>query len=304
MMLSNTVRVRVPGTTANCGPGFDSIGIACNIYNELELTLCTEETLMIEVIGEGAQSIPCDARNIVWTSIQLLLRKENRQAYKGAQIKMINHIPLARGLGSSAAAIVAGLMAANAAIGSVFTKQEIFQMATELEGHPDNVAPAVFGGVTLSIMDVNKAQCLSFVPEVKLKLVVAVPNFNLSTKAARKVLPETVTMQDAVFNISRTALLVGALCKGDLGHLKNALEDKLHQPYRSGLIPGMQAVLTAANAHGALGSALSGAGPCLIAFATDHMHEIGKAMVEAFKQHEVVAKYLVLDIDTAGVQII
>lgn len=303
-MLSNTVKVRVPGTTANCGPGFDSIGIACKIYNELELTLCTEEKITIEVIGEGVQSIPCDERNIVWKSIQFLLNRGNRQEYKGAQIKMVNHIPLARGLGSSAAAIVAGLTAANAAIGSVFAKQAIFQMATEIEGHPDNVAPAVFGGVTLSIMNANRAQCLSFIPEVEIKLVVAVPSFNLSTKAARKVLPDTVTMQDAVFNISRTALLVGALCKGDLGHLKNALEDKLHQPYRSELIPGMQAVLMAANAHGALGAALSGAGPCLIAFTTDHMHEIGKAMVDAFKQYEVVAKYLVLEVDTAGVQII
>lgn len=303
-MLSKAVKVRVPGTTANCGPGFDSIGIACNIYNELELTLCVEETITIEVIGEGAHSIPCDARNIVWKSIQFLLKKANRQEYKGARIKMVNHIPLARGLGSSAAAIVAGLTAANAAIGSVFAKQAIFQMATELEGHPDNVAPAVFGGVTLSIMNANRAQCLSFIPEVKLKLVVAVPSFNLSTKAARKVLPETVTMQDAIFNISRTALLVGALCKGDLGHLKNALEDKLHQPYRSELIPGMQAVLMAANEHGALGAALSGAGPCMIAFTTNHMQEIGKAMVAAFKQHEVDARYLVLDIDTVGVQII
>lgn len=297
----NTVRVRVPGTTANCGPGFDSIGMACNIYNELEVSLLKEDKIIIEITGEGKNSIPCDKRNIVWKSMQMVLQKAGEQ-YQGAHIKMLNNIPLSRGLGSSAAAIVSGLMAANLAIGNVFDKKEIFQMATEIEGHPDNVAPAIFGGITLSLMKDQQAKTLSFIPEVDLKLVVAIPNFNLSTKAARKVLPDTVSIKDAVFNISHTALLVGALCKGELEYLRSALDDRIHQPYREKLIPGMQNVLKAAIEQGALGAVLSGAGPCLIAFATNRVEEIGEAMVGAFKEHNIAAKYLELKIDHQGVR--
>ncbi|WP_110953120.1 homoserine kinase [Anaerosinus massiliensis] len=297
----NTVRVRVPGTTANCGPGFDSIGMACNIYNELEVSLLRENKIIVEITGEGKNSIPCDKRNIVWKSMQMLLQKAGEQ-YQGAHIRMLNNIPLSRGLGSSAAAIVSGLMAANLAIGNVFDKQEIFQMATEIEGHPDNVAPAIFGGITLSLMKDQQAKTLSFIPEVDLKLVVAIPNFNLSTKAARKVLPDTISIKDAVFNISHTALLVGALCKGELEHLRSALDDRIHQPYREKLIPGMQNVLKAAIEQGALGAVLSGAGPCLIAFATNRVEEIGEAMVAAFKEHNIAAKYLELKIDHQGVR--
>ncbi|MBP2633906.1 MAG: Homoserine kinase [Firmicutes bacterium] len=303
MLGVNTVRVRVPGTTANCGPGFDSIGIACDIYNELEVTLLKKDTITIEIVGEGKNSIPCDKRNVVWKSMQLLLKKAG-QDYQGAHIKMLNNIPLARGLGSSAAAIVSGLMAANIAIGNVFDKQAILQMATEIEGHPDNVAPAIFGGITLSIMKEKQAETLSFMPGADLKLVVAIPSFNLSTKAARKVLPVNIPMKDAVFNISRTALLVGALCKGDLSHLQSALDDKIHQPYREQLIPGMQDVFQGAIKNGALGAVLSGAGPCLIAFTTDHVSEIGEAMVAAFKKHNISSKYLELKIDQQGVKTI
>lgn len=302
-MLGNVVKVRVPGTTANCGPGFDSVGIACTIYNELELELRDDHQLIIEVHGEGCKNIPCDDRNVIWKSMQTVFKKAGFDC-QGARLKMVNNVPLSRGLGSSAAAIVAGLAAANAALGSKFSKQDIFQMATEIEGHPDNVAPAVFGGVTLSILKDGVAETLSFMPDKPLKMVVAVPAFNLSTKLARKVLPLDVPLKDAIFNISRTALLVGSLCKGDFSHLRNALEDSLHQPYRTQLIPGMMEVFAAANENGAFGAALSGAGPCLIAFADREMQNIGEAMVKAFNENGVEAKYLILDIDKDGMQII
>lgn len=298
-----TVKVRVPGTTANCGPGFDAIGIACTIYNEIEVTLREEDRLTIEIYGEGRQNIPCDDRNVVWQSMRMLLDKAGA-SHRGARIKMVNHIPLSRGLGSSAAAIVGGLAAANAAIGDVFDRQAIFEMATAIEGHPDNVAPALFGGVTLSIVKDGRPQCMSFVPDVDLKMVVAVPEFSLSTKAARKALPMHVPLRDAVFNVGRAALLAGALIKGELNHLRYALEDKLHQPYRSDLIPGMRDVFQAANAAGALGTVLSGAGPCLIAFAADRTQEIGKAMTAAFRHRGVLAKYIVLDVDARGARVI
>ena len=303
MTEQKSVRVKVPGTTANCGPGFDTIGIACNIYNELELTLKKDGPLVIEVTGEGAENIPCDGRNIVWRSIQHLLRKAKLD-YKGAYIKMDNQVPLSRGLGSSATAIVAGLMAANEVIGRRFSRKDILCMATEIEGHPDNVAPAIFGGVTVSVVHNGRPESLSFLPQIKMDLVVAVPEFSLSTKAARSVLPTEVSMKDAVFNVSRASLLTAALCSGKKRFLQHAFEDALHQPYRASLIPGMYDVFKAAKEAGALGAAMSGAGPCLIAFSLQNSEAVGQAMVEAFSRHDVKARYMVLSIDKKGAQII
>lgn len=298
-----SVTVRVPGTTANCGPGFDTIGIACTIYNDLTLTLSEEGDFTLSVKGEGSGSIPTSDRNIAFQAVRAVLRQVN-QPYAGIDIKMNNNIPLARGLGSSAAAIVAGLVAANAATGGKLGKDELLALATAMEGHPDNVAPAIFGGITISMMDKDKPQSLRFIPPAPLKMVVAVPDFGLSTKAARQVLPRNVSLQDAVFNVSRAALLVGALCQGQLGYLGQALEDRLHQPYRQKLIPGMSDVLAAARGQGALGSALSGAGPCLIAFAQQNTDAIGEAMIAAFARHNVKATYLDLNIDTDGAKVI
>lgn len=301
--MSVTVKVRVPGTTANCGPGFDTVGIACTIYSELELILSEQGTLRIEIDGEGKECIPTDKTNIIYQAVQAVLDKTGKN-HQGISLKLYNKIPLARGLGSSAAAIVSGLIAANAAIGNILTKEEIFSMATMIEGHPDNVAPAIFGGITISVMQGNQPTYLRFVPEKILNMVVAIPEFNLSTHKARQVLPETITMKDAVFNISRVALLIGALCKGEFHHLRYALEDKVHQPYRQQLIPGMQEVFHAAVARGAYGAALSGAGPCLIAFTESNCEEIGTAMVQAFADSNVKAEYVILTIDVEGAKVI
>lgn len=297
--MSITTKVRIPGTTANCGAGFDAVGMACTIYNDLELTLMKDGKLDIEVFGEGKGAIPVDERNIVWKAIQAVLHKVGL-SYSGIHIKMNNHIPLARGLGSSAAAIVAGLVAANKATGDQLTKHELLTMATALEGHPDNVAPAIFGGIVVSIMRGKDVQSLRFMPPVPLTMVVAVPDFTLSTKTSREVLPLKVPLKDAVFNVSRTALLVSALCQGEFGFLKYALDDKLHQPYRQKLIPGMQAVFQAAQLQGALGSVISGAGPSIIAFTQQNAEAVGNAMVNAFKAYKITSHYLILDIDSDG----
>ena len=303
-MLDKTVRVCVPGTSANCGPGFDTLGVACTVYNELELTLLEEERLEIAVTGEGASNIPGDARNIVWRSIRTLLRRAHaEEQYHGARIRMKNGIPLSRGLGSSAAAIVAGLKAANLILNNRFSRRELLQIATDLEGHPDNVAPAIFGGFTITVMHDGHPECFSFMPRLPLKLVVAVPSFPLSTRAARSVLPAEVPLKDAVFNVSRAALLVAALSKGNIHFLQHAFEDALHQPYRAKLIPGMYDVFQAAREAGALGASMSGAGPCLIAFTLDKAEEIGAAMVQAFQQHDIEARALLLGVDDRGVRI-
>lgn len=304
-MLNRTIRVRVPGTSANCGPGFDSIGVACTIYNDLELTLKQEEELVIEIEGEGAENIPCDARNIVLRAIRTILRRAHLDdEIRGFRIRMTNHIPLSRGLGSSAAAIVAGLKATNALLGNRFSRRELLQMATDIEGHPDNVAPAIFGGFTISVVTRGRVECFSLMPRMPLKLVIAVPEFPLSTRLARSVLPEQVKMKDAIFNVSRAALLVAALTKGQPRFLRNAFADALHQPYREKLIPGMTDVFYAARRAGALGASLSGAGPCLIAYTLENEEAVEEAMVKAFAKHEIAAHALRLSIDAHGARVL
>ena len=294
-----TVKVRVPGTSANCGPGFDVIGIACTIYNELELTLTTEPQCFIEVEGEGSSGIPKDDRNIAYQAVMLVLNKVHSNL-RGIHLRMKNAIPMARGLGSSAAAIVAGLVAANIATGEQLTKQDILELATSLEGHPDNVAPAIFGGICISAMAGEEVHSLKILPPKKLYLVVAVPEFGLSTKAARQVLPKMLPFKNAVFNVGRASLLVAAISQGEFKLLGHALEDKIHQPYREKLIPGMTEVFDAAVSAGALGAAISGAGSCLVAFAESNLEAIGEAMVSAFLMNGINAQSLVLDIDTQG----
>lgn len=307
-MPTKSIRIRVPGTSANCGPGFDSIGLACTVYNDLEMVLLEEPKLSITIMGEGAQNIPCDNRNIVWKSAQYLLKKAGcDKEYQGAIIHMDNHVPLSRGLGSSATAIVSGLKAANVLIGNRFNRRELLQFATEIEGHPDNVAPAIFGGFTVSTVTDGEVECFSFLPKFRLKLVVAVPDFPLATRKAREVLPTEIPMKDAVNNIGRAAMLVAALCKGNPRFLKNVFKDALHQPYRASLIPGMYDVFTAATKAGALGASLSGAGPCLIAYTIDKDHcanKVGQAMQQAFTEHGVNSHIMVMDLDARGAHIL
>lgn len=304
----NRVVVRVPGTSANCGSGFDCIGLAATVYNDLDLTLLEDERLIIESEGEGADLIPTDEKNIVWKSARLVLERAGQaEKFKGAIIRMNNHVPISRGLGSSAAAIVAGLFAANEIINRPFSKNDILKFATEIEGHPDNVAPAIFGGFTVSVVDKGHVQTFSFLPKNKLKLIVAVPDFPLSTRTARQVLPKTVPMKDAIFNISRASMLIAALIKGKDNFLTCAFDDALHQPYRKNLVPGMSEVFEAAKNAGALGVALSGAGPCLIAFSTENKHnenEIAAEMVQTFKKNDVQADALILNLDTRGAYVI
>ncbi|WP_231037941.1 homoserine kinase [Pectinatus frisingensis] len=300
---SKTVKVRIPATTANCGPGFDSLGIACDIYNILELTLYSENYLHIEISGEGTEYIPTDDKNLVWKVIKDLIDITDAP-YKGAYIKMHNAIPLSRGLGSSAAAIAGGLSAANYALNEPLDKNGLLKLAASIEGHPDNVAPAIFGGITISFKDADDIRTFSFLPKLALKMIVTVPQFFLSTKKSRKVLPEKVTLKDAAFNISHVAALTAALCTGNAAVLSYAFADKLHQPYRACLIPGMCEVFTAARQAGALGAAISGAGPSLIAFATENEDLIGQAMVQAFAEHNVDSYYMALNIDNTGVCLI
>jgi homoserine kinase len=248
------------GTTANCGPGFDTVGIACTIYNDLTLTLTDKEGFSLAVTGEGAGSIPANERNIAYQAVRAVLKKVGRHS-PGIAIRMHNNIPLARGLGSSAAAIVGALVAANAATGGKLDREELLAMATALEGHPDNVAPAIYGGITISMLSGGVPRTLRFDPPGELRMVVAVPAYGLSTKAARPGPAKNRPLRRRRLQRQPRRLLVGALCQGRLDCLRYALEDRLHQPYRQKLITRMADVLAAAAARGALGAASAAPAP-------------------------------------------
>ncbi|HHW44215.1 MAG TPA: homoserine kinase, partial [Desulfotomaculum sp.] len=238
------VRVQVPATTANMGPGFDCLGMALKLYNTVEMVR-TGAGLSIEVHGEGAFDIARDESNVVYRAALRLFKQVNCDP-GGLRIRLINNIPVARGLGSSASAIVGGLIAANILAGSRLSHRELLSLAAAVEGHPDNVAPAMLGGIIISTLVEGEVRYLKIDPPPGLKVAVAIPDFPLSTRSAREVLPQQVSMADAVFNLGRVALLVAAMQQGRLEFLSTAMEDRLHQPYRSTLVPGMKKVLAAA----------------------------------------------------------
>lgn len=257
-------KVRVPATSANMGPGFDCMGIALDIYNTVEVHEIPEG-LIIENHGRDADLITKDGTNLIYRAMERVFRQTGFVP-TGLKIISYNDIPVARGLGSSAASTAAGLLLANALIGEKLDMKRIIELGTALEGHPDNIVPALIGGMTLSYaQDTSTVGYIKLDFPEKLRMLVMVPDFLLSTAMARKVLPRQVELGNAVFNVSRAALMVAALTAGELDHLKYAVQDKLHQPYREKLIPGMQEVFQQAYNAGARGVFLSGAGSTLIA---------------------------------------
>lgn len=292
------VRVQVPATTANMGPAFDTMGMALKLYNIVEMEN-VGNGLHIDIEGDGADKIPRDNKNIVYKSAARVFKLAKFEP-KGLRIRIINNIPLARGLGSSAAAIVGGILAANIISGSKLGEKEILSLATEIEGHADNVAPALIGGIVISVLTEGEVKYSKIDPPSKLKCVVAIPDFALPTKLAREVLPASISISDAIFNISRTALLVAALMKQDFHQLSTAMEDRIHQPYRANLVPGMKRVFASAKLAGARGIALSGAGPTLIAFCDDNFSLIASVMKDSFLQSGINARVMELEPNPVG----
>lgn len=291
------VRVRVPATTANFGPGFDVIGMALALYNEVEVE--PAESTQVEIAGEGEESLASTSSNLVARAAEEVVRAAHRRT--GFDIRCRNRIPLARGLGSSAAAIVGGLVAANAALDNPLPAEDVLDLAWKLEGHPDNVAAALFGGVVLVDTSEGRITWTRIIPTWDAVIVVAVPEFSVATKEARTVLPAQVRLRDAVTNIGHTAQLVAAMLTGQVELLRTAFADTLHQPYRRALVPGMDDVFEAARDAGAHGAALSGSGPSIVAVAPEaRAHKVGLAMVEAFARGGKRAAHMVVPVDESG----
>lgn len=294
--------VKVPATTANLGPGFDVLGMALKLYNTVILEKTDDFCLAVEVVGEGAKLLPQNTDNLVVKVISRLFQKMNC-SLQGWKLRLYNEIPLQRGLGSSAAAIVGGLLAANAVLGNPFSPDELLAEAIEIEGHPDNVAAAFLGGIVAVAEDKGRYFYANFAPPEELMVYAVVPKFALSTEVARQALPDTVPLRDAVFNLGRLALLIAALREAKWDLLRIALRDRLHQPYRSGLIPGMEDAFKAAEDAGAYGAVLSGAGPTLIALGPPGL-KIGDAMACALKAYGVEADVKELEPTSQGAYII
>ncbi|MDI3327640.1 MAG: homoserine kinase [Alicyclobacillaceae bacterium] len=295
-----TVRVRVPATTANLGPGFDSLGMALQLYNEIELDVI-DQGLEFEVTGVGVEMVPPTSENVIYKAVQCVFDQLGKRR-PGLALRLHNAVPVTRGLGSSAAAIVGGLVAANELCNRPFTEDQLLDLAVTLEGHPDNVAPALLGGIVVSGVVNGKTRYVKLPVPKDLVCVVVVPDFPLPTKESRKVLPGAVSFRDAVHNVNRASLLVAALATGDVDTMGAVMEDVLHEPYRMPLVPGMAEAAAAGRAAGAAGVALSGSGPTLIAFCRNGSEgPVGPAMVETWRRAGVEATWMVLCPDDRGV---
>lgn len=257
------VKVKVPATSANMGAGFDCLGVALGLYNYVEAEE-TDNGLVIDIKDSTADYLPGNERNLVYRSMKTLFDEVGYTA-KGLHLVQKNDIPVTRGLGSSSAGIVAGLLAANEISKADLSRDEILAIAARIEGHPDNVAPAIMGGMTVNVTDFGKIKYVrTDVPE-DLMFAAFVPEFTLSTKKARGVLPKTVSVRDAVFNMGRSALLMSSIMTGKYENIRAATADKLHQRYRKKFIPNIDDVFKAAYRADALGVYLSGAGPAVVA---------------------------------------
>ncbi len=299
--LMSTVTVSVPATTANLGPGFDCIGAALTLYNQFQFTLLEgKNTLTLTVSGTEADRVSNDSTNLLYQAFLKFYQHLN-QTPPSVAIHIILGVPLARGLGSSATAIVAGLVGANQFAGSPLSIPEMGELAITIEGHPDNVIPALLGNCQLSVNVEEKWQIcqIPWYPEVI--PVLAIPDFELSTAKARSVLPQQVSRSDAIYNMAHLGLLIRGLETGRSDWLKTAMEDRLHQPFRASLIQGYEAVKTAAIAAGAYGAVISGAGPTLLALTSPVRQEaVAEAMQDAWRRESVGVEVRSLSIDSQG----
>ena len=295
----NKIIIKVPATSANLGPGFDALGLALNIWNVTEITEAGSFSLHIE--GEGSKRLAHNNKNLIYRSAEKVYETVTREI-PALSIRCVNQIPLASGLGSSAAAILTGILGANALLGSVLSKEEILSLATEIEGHPDNIAPALCGGLVVSTIEDGKVIARQL-PIMPFHITVVLPEFNFTTKQARAVLPKQVPLKDAIHNISHAVLVTAAFRTGDIVLLGQAMSDTLHQPYRLPLIPGALAAMEAGKEAGASAVALSGAGPSLIAFSAEDDGGIGLAIKQGFESAGLSAQVFELGVNQEGAKV-
>ncbi len=304
------IRVRIPATTANIGPGFDCMGLALDLWNSFELHLSGEGSgFSVENHGEGASVLATDHTNLTATILREELERSGVELSGHAKIVCHNAIPCASGLGSSSTATLAGVLFSQAVLRAQagedpaeLDRTLVLERAVELEGHGDNVAPALLGGFVIVVPDGGRV-LTKRIPHVPIKAVVCVPEFKYFTSEARAALPSQYSKADAIYNIGRAMLVAEALRAGDDTLLAQSLNDRIHEPYRLPAIPGAVAAKEAAMQEGAVAVALSGAGPGTIAFARHGFDRIGRAMNQAFAAAGLKSRYWILDATDQGTHI-
>ncbi|MFM6974773.1 MAG: homoserine kinase [Agromyces sp.] len=298
-----SVTVRVPATTANLGPGFDTLGLALALYDTLEVSVRSEPGLVIEVSGMGADEVPRDERHLVYRAIAATFAAVDR-VVPALHLRALNVIPHGRGLGSSAAAIVSGIVAAQGLLAPevTFSDDDLLRLATEMEGHPDNVAPALFGGLTIAWSTPEGPRHKKLLVHRGVSPLVLVPGHEMSTELARSLQPDSVPHEDAVFNVSRSALLVAALTQSP-ELLLAATEDKLHQNYRAEAMPETSRLIAVLRGAG-YPAVVSGAGPSILVLATDPSHRAEATALVAEHTRDDPWQALPLAVDFQGAGII
>ena len=282
------IKVSVPATSANVGSGFDALGLAVTLYN----TVTFEESDRLDISAADGTRIPRNESNLVYRSAKGLFDKVGKKI-PPLKIVQTNPIPMARGLGSSSACIIAGLLGANRMLGDVLNTQELLTLATAIEGHPDNVAPAMLGGFVTSVIDEGQIYSVKKKIDTELAFAAFVPDFRLLTSKARAALPAMVSHKDAVYNLSRAALATAAFCDGDYSLLGVATKDSLHQKYRLPLIDGGDEMFELAQDLGALAVYISGAGPTIMAVVPRDDQEFFARAQEALPQSEKLKHFTV-----------
>lgn len=310
--MNKKVTVHIPATSANLGPGFDVLGIALRLYNDVSFTADPKSFtpfrhtphVSVEIEGEGAAALPRDLSNLVVRAAFKVFERAKKWP-QDLRIRLVNRIPLSRGLGSSSAASLGGVCAANALIGRPLADAALLDLAVGMEGHPDNVVPAMVGGFCVSGIIDHEVRYLKFPVPSALRAVLCSPENPLPTQEARRVLPSRVPFSAAVFTSSRVAFLLGAILQKRYEWLSFAMEDVLHQPSRAGLIPGLNEAIREARKAGAYGAALSGAGSSVIAFSKPGRaaQQIGHAMRKAFAAHGVTSRFQELVLENRGIRI-
>lgn len=294
------IRIDVPATSANLGSGFDSLGIALSMHNRVWM----EESDEIDIQSVDSTVVPTDENNLIYWAAKYIYEHCGKKL-PGLKILQENNIPMARGLGSSSACIVAGILGANRILGNPFTQHELLNIAARIEGHPDNTSPAISGGLVASAMEAKRVYSVSVPVSDKIAFAVMIPPFELKTEKARAVLPEKYSREDAVYNLSRSGLMTASLFSGNLENLRVAVGDKIHQPYRSSLIENYDNVFRMSYELGSLGTYVSGAGPTIISMIDASDKKFHENLVSHFEKKGIKGwKIEIMKADPEGAKII
>ena len=294
------MKFRIPATSANIGSGFDALGIALSMYNEVDI----EESDRLEITSLDGVEVPAGEDNLICVSARRLYEECGAPQPKGFKIAQSNVIPMTRGLGSSSACVAAGLLGANYLLGKPLRREELVNIACDIEGHPDNTTPALLGGLTSAAVEDGKVYAATLHVADKFRFAAFIPDFELKTSVARGILPNTVSRGDAVYNLSRSALMAGSLATGNVENLRVAVKDRLHQPYRMSLIPGAEEIFRLSYEFGSYATYISGAGPTVMSIISRWNEEEFESELsrELERRHLGNWRIVILDVDSRGAQ--